>query len=90
VEQTLADTRVRDGRIYAPTAGWPTIEDYSTVTVTYTAGFATTPPEIDQTMLLLIGHWYRNREAVVVGSITKEIEYAIEALAGPFRLPTVA
>jgi uncharacterized phiE125 gp8 family phage protein len=82
--------RVQDGRIYPPTTGWPAITTYSTITVTYTAGFETTPPEIDQAMLLLIGHWYQNREGVVVGATNETLEYAIEALAGPFRLPTIA
>lgn len=87
---TVGDVFVRDGRIYAPTAGWPSIDAYSTITVTYQAGYTTTPPEIDQAMLLLIGHWHSNREGVVVGSTSETLDYAIEALAGPFRLPTVA
>ena len=82
--------RVQDGLIYPPTAGWPAITAYSTITVTYQAGFATTPPEIDQAMLLLVGHWYENRSAVVTGTISSTLDYAIEALAGPFRLPTIA
>jgi len=82
--------RVQDGLIYPPTTGWPAIETYSTITVTYQAGFATTPPELDQAMLLLIGHWYQHREGVVVGATTEPLDYAIEALVGPFRLPTIA
>jgi len=38
-------------------------------------------------MLLLIGHWYVNREAV--GDAANEIPFAVEALAGPFRTPTL-
>lgn len=81
---------VQDGRIYAPTAGWPSYDTYSNITATYQAGYATTPPELDQAMLLLIGHWFENREGVVVGSTNETLEYAIEALAGPFRTPTIA
>jgi uncharacterized phiE125 gp8 family phage protein len=91
--QTVADSRYQDGRIYPPLTGWPSIETYSTIVVTYTAGFDVynpVPEELIQAQLLLIGHWYQNREAVLTGSISKEIEYAIEALAGPFRLPTLA
>lgn len=88
-DQELAAARPRDGRIYAPIEGWPTIADYSTVTVTYQAGYDTAPPELDQAMLLLIAHWHSNREAAVVGTITNELKLAVEELAGPFRLPTL-
>ncbi|MBY5942774.1 head-tail connector protein [Halomonas sp. DP5N14-9] len=37
-------------------------------------------------MLLLIGHWYENREAVVVGTITSEVPMAVEALIQPYRI----
>lgn len=90
--QTVADSRYRDGLIYPPLVGWPAIEAYSTIEVTYTAGFDIynpLPEELVQAQLLLISHWYDQRSAVVVGSISKELEYAIEALAGPFRLPTL-
>jgi uncharacterized phiE125 gp8 family phage protein len=86
----VADARVQDGRIYAPVeAGWPAITGYSTITVTYQAGYATTPPDLDHAMLLLIGHWYANREAVALGDAANEIPFAVEALAGPFRTPTL-
>lgn len=45
--------------------------------------------ELEQAQLLLIGHWYENREAVVVGSSVAELPFAVEALAGPYRLPTL-
>jgi uncharacterized phiE125 gp8 family phage protein len=81
---------VQDGKIYAPGAGWPSYDTYSNITATYQAGYTTTPPELDQAMLLLIGHWFENREGVVVGATNETLEYAIEALAGPFRTPTIA
>lgn len=42
-------------------------------------------PELDQAQLLLVGSMYENREAAIV-----DIPAAVEALAGPFRLPTIA
>ena len=45
--------------------------------------------ELEQAQLLLISHWYENREAVVVGSASSELPMAVEALAGPYRLPTL-
>lgn len=92
--QEVSGARVQDGRIYPPTDGWPVIQDYSTISATYVAGYGDAynpaPEELTQAQLLLIAHWYANREAVVVGTTNQELEYAIEALAGPFRLPTVA
>jgi len=37
-------------------------------------------------MLLLIGHWYANRETVNVGNITSEMPFATEALLQPYRI----
>jgi uncharacterized phiE125 gp8 family phage protein len=89
-DQTVSAARVRDGRIYAPDGGWPTIGDYTTITATYVAGFDayTLPEELVQAQLLLIAHWYQHREAVAEGTFN-EVPLAVEALAGPFRTPTV-
>lgn len=92
--QSFTDARYQDGRLYAPTTGWPAIETYSTIEVTYVAGYGDAydpvPEELIQAQLLLIGHWYLTREAVNIGNIVNEIPFAVEALAGPFRLPTIA
>jgi uncharacterized phiE125 gp8 family phage protein len=58
--------------------------------VTYVAGYGPyeAPEELVQAQLLLIAHWYQNREAVAEGTFN-EIPLAVEALAGPFRTPTV-
>lgn len=45
--------------------------------------------ELEQAELLLVGHWYANREAVNIGNITSNVPFTVEALAGPFRTPTV-
>lgn len=41
--------------------------------------------DITTAMLLLIGHWYANRESVVVGTITSEVPMAVDALICPYR-----
>ena len=59
------------------------------VTVTYTAGYAeatSVPAPLRQAVLLLAGHFYENREAVLVSAISKEIEFAVTALCAPYRL----
>lgn len=40
---------------------------------------------VQQGVLLLVGHWYANREAVVVGTITAELPLATRALWLPHR-----
>ncbi|MHA7916499.1 head-tail connector protein [Alloalcanivorax xenomutans] len=35
--------------------------------------------------LMLIGHFYENREAVVTGTISSEVHLGVERLVGPFR-----
>ncbi|HAU5716764.1 MULTISPECIES: head-tail connector protein [Serratia] len=33
-----------------------------------------------QSMLLLVGHWYANRESVNIGNITSEVPFGVDAL----------
>jgi uncharacterized phiE125 gp8 family phage protein len=99
--QTLATTQYRVEASTGPTAGrarimreyavvWPTLRSVgNAVTITFTAGYGTSgdkvPMPIRQAMLLLIGHWYRNRESVNVGNIVSELPQAFDALIGPYR-----
>jgi uncharacterized phiE125 gp8 family phage protein len=53
------------------------------VTVTYAAGYAdaaSVPVALKQAMLLLVGHWYANREAAVVGTIAHDVPLAAQSL----------
>lgn len=66
---------------------WPATTLYPTgaVTVQFTAGFgdASTdvPEKYRQAMLLLIGHWYENREAIATtGAVPKEVPFGVNAL----------
>lgn len=42
--------------------------------------------DVRTAMLLLIGHWYANREAVNIGNITSAVPFAVEALLQPYRI----
>lgn len=73
---------------------WPlTREQMNAVTITYTAGYGASasylPTSILHAMKLLIGHWYENREATLVGTIVAETPMAVDALLNPYRVMTV-
>lgn len=56
--------------------------------VTFTAGYgaaSAVPASIKAAILLLVGHWYFNREAVVVGIAPAELPMAVTALLAPYR-----
>jgi uncharacterized phiE125 gp8 family phage protein len=64
---------------------WPVtqLRDYNAICITYQAGWDTPaymPIVIKQAMLLLIGHWYENREATTNGTVNRSIEFAVNAL----------
>ncbi|WP_145482770.1 MULTISPECIES: head-tail connector protein [Yersinia] len=42
--------------------------------------------DIETAMLLLIGHWYTNREATVIGVTSKQLEFTIDSLLQPYRI----
>lgn len=63
------------------------------VSVTFTAGYpqagdplaSTVPAPIKAAMLLMVGNWYQNREAVNVGNIVSILPMAVDALLAPYR-----
>lgn len=66
-------------------ASWPATRNVAgDVVVTYVAGHSTVssgvPHAVKQAIRMVVGHWYRNREAVLVGTISKEMELGIDAL----------
>lgn len=37
-------------------------------------------PDVQQALLLLVGHWYANRESVVIGQTSNQVQLAFEDL----------
>jgi uncharacterized phiE125 gp8 family phage protein len=75
-----------------PNSEWPEtqIDRVDAVTIVFVAGYGTTsatvPHRIRQAIKLLVGHWFKNREAVVTGTISKEIELAVHSLLNQIRV----
>lgn len=42
--------------------------------------------DVETAMLMLIAHWYANREAVVTGISAVTLDYAVEAFLQPYRI----
>lgn len=67
-------------------ASWPSVlPQPNSVILTYVAGHSTVsggvPERCKQAVKFLVGHWYRNREAVITsGAISKEIEWTLDAI----------
>lgn len=74
-------------------ATWPTtIDAVNAVSVTYVAGYDELPAELadlKHAILLLVGHWYAQRETVNVGNIVSEVPLAFDALVQPHRMVMV-
>lgn len=95
-EATIADFRLVEGNgrtsngSLQPAYGetWPsTLDGLGTVRISGTAGYADSAseaPELDQACLMLVAHWYANREAVAGGALS-EIPLGVQALIGPYR-----
>jgi len=63
---------------------WPSIQDGSRITVTAIAGASAAPEEIKQAILLLIAHWFLNREAVGPSDMAP-VPMAVDALLANWR-----
>jgi uncharacterized phiE125 gp8 family phage protein len=50
------------------------------------AWVANVPEPIRFAILLLVAHWYRNREAVVIGQSAVNLPFAVDALLQPYRI----
>lgn len=57
----------------------------NSVKITYNVGMSELPLPLKQAALLLLGHWYANRETVVVGVSTSSVPLAYDSLIQPYR-----
>ena len=70
-----------------PVSAWPSepLAPGLPVSVTYEAGTGATEDE-QAAILLLLGHLHANREAEVVGSVPRALEFGVKALLHPRRV----
>jgi len=69
-----------DDAMLIPNSAWS-----GAVQVIYTAGYAVVPVAIQQWMLLQIGQWYEQREAVAAGIQVTRMPF-VDALLSPYRI----
>ncbi len=97
-EQTLATSEYQSDLVSRPHricpvfgSTWPVPDTrLNAVKVTFVAGYGDgnpAPAAAIHAMKLLIGHWDRNREAVLIGTISKQIEFSVMSLVLPLRVP---
>jgi uncharacterized phiE125 gp8 family phage protein len=85
------DTYSTPGRLHMLN-GWPsaTLAPLNGLQIEFMAGYGedvlSPPMALRQAVLLLVGHWYENRElALTTGAIPKELPFAVRALFAPWR-----
>ena len=66
---------------------WPVLYDRGdALTFTLQLGMAEVPAGIKHAALLLISNWFENREAVLTGTISKPMEFALDSLINRWRM----
>ena len=99
VYQTLpaADYETDIGGVYPVSGSWPFVSGRGdNVRIRFKVGCARkndagdfvsdVPEPIRFAVLLLVAHWYRNREAVVIGAAVTDLPFAVDALLQPYRV----
>ena len=73
---------------------WPSIRcKTNAITIELVAGYATVdavPEDLKQAVLLTVGHWYENREDVVVGDEGAKLPNAVDAILNRYAVGTIA
>lgn len=80
----------------SPYAGWASnaslpslFEREDAIAVEFVAGYGDAPEDVPEAIRLaaklLVGDFYENREASIVGTTAEELPFAVKALIAPFR-----
>ncbi|KEA07485.1 head-tail connector protein [Rhizobium rhizogenes] len=83
------DVGVSNGGYVLPAvnAVWPvTSGEPGSVRIAFTAGYETVPPSVKHAALLMVGHWFENREAVTTDQKgLANLPLAVDTLLFPYR-----
>lgn len=76
--------------VLKPGQSWPS-GIHSGITITFTAGFtdANRPGSLVQAVRMFTAHLFKNREAVLTGTISAEIPLGFRALCNGYRIPVI-
>lgn len=86
----LETRRVYPALYPVPGESWPDHRPQrGSVQITVNAGYEALPEDVRAAALLIIGHLYENREAVVVGTIATELPMGVEMLLAPYVIHRV-
>lgn len=86
-QYTVVTNRSKSFIVPAYNVTWPTVRWVpDAITVRAVVGYTQTPDELRQAILMLVGHFYENRESIVIGQTPAEVPMAVEALTSPFRV----
>ena len=72
---------------------WPSVigDRNDAIQITYVHGYgaaaSAVPKAVKQAMLLLIGHWFRSRESVIIGVVSKELEFTTDRILSAYQVP---
>jgi len=86
-----ADTYSEPGRIYlSQSYQWPSTQGIeNAVTIKYVAGYGltavTVPTALRHAIKLVVAHWFLNRESVLVGVTSHELERTLKSLLWQYR-----
>lgn len=88
--------------LIVPKTSWPDpdLNRPSCIEIEYIAGYGSieeedpvdatqVPASIKMAMRQLIAHWFVNRETVIIGQTSKELEFTVCALLNPYIMPEV-
>ncbi|MDX0555546.1 phage gp6-like head-tail connector protein [Sinorhizobium medicae] len=81
------DVGVSEGGYILPAKNtdWPVTDgEPGSVRITFESGYSDVPKSIKHAALLMIGHWYENREAASQAKIS-DLPMAVDALLYPYR-----
>lgn len=66
---------------------WPETDNVlNAVKINFDAGYDTVPEPLKQAMLLLISHWYENREPVTMNGSPATIPFTVDALVSQYKI----